>query len=165
VSLKEDPKKYILVTGTPRSGTTWVGKMLSANGTTGYIHEPFNHINARIHDSPIKYRHRYIDEKVELEQDGIFKKYLDYYFDPSWRFLFKSISKLSNVDSRYIVPFRQILRNFSDYPVSVIKDPFALLSAEWLHQTYNCEVVIVIRHPAAYALSMKQVYFKVKRNY
>ena len=34
--------KPILVTGSHRSGTTWVGKMLAATGSVGYIHEPFN---------------------------------------------------------------------------------------------------------------------------
>ncbi len=30
----------ILVTGTHRSGTTWVGKMLAAGPSTAYISEP-----------------------------------------------------------------------------------------------------------------------------
>jgi LPS sulfotransferase NodH len=32
----------ILVTGTHRSGTTWVGKMLAADSSTAYISEPLN---------------------------------------------------------------------------------------------------------------------------
>src|ERR1700690_511958 len=32
----------ILVTGAHRTGTTWVGKMLSANRQTAYISEPLN---------------------------------------------------------------------------------------------------------------------------
>ena len=32
----------ILVTGAPRSGTTWVGRMLTLAPGVGYIHEPFN---------------------------------------------------------------------------------------------------------------------------
>ena len=32
----------ILVTGTHRSGTTWVGKMLAADSRTAYISEPLN---------------------------------------------------------------------------------------------------------------------------
>jgi hypothetical protein len=35
-------RRPILVTGMPRSGTTWVGKMLCAGGGAGYIEEPFN---------------------------------------------------------------------------------------------------------------------------
>src|SRR5258707_7647151 len=32
----------ILVSGSHRSGTTWVGKMIAASPAVGYIHEPFN---------------------------------------------------------------------------------------------------------------------------
>src|ERR671932_1346798 len=32
----------ILVTGMPRSGTSWVGKMLEASGRVVYINEPLN---------------------------------------------------------------------------------------------------------------------------
>ena len=32
----------ILVTGSVRSGTTWVGRMLCLSKEMGYIHEPFN---------------------------------------------------------------------------------------------------------------------------
>jgi hypothetical protein len=32
----------ILVTGTPRSGTTWVGKIIATSPSVGYIKEPFN---------------------------------------------------------------------------------------------------------------------------
>jgi hypothetical protein len=35
-------KRPILVTGAPRSGTTWVGKMLALAPGVGYVHEPFN---------------------------------------------------------------------------------------------------------------------------
>ena len=33
--------KPILVTGSHRSGTTWVGKMIAASPLVGYIQEPF----------------------------------------------------------------------------------------------------------------------------
>ena len=32
----------ILVTGSPRSGATWTGKMIAASPSVGYIWEPFN---------------------------------------------------------------------------------------------------------------------------
>ena len=32
----------ILVTGAPRSGSTWVGNVLALDKRTGYVHEPFN---------------------------------------------------------------------------------------------------------------------------
>ncbi|MBW3595373.1 MAG: hypothetical protein KY391_07315, partial [Actinobacteria bacterium] len=35
-------KRPIVVTGSHRSGTTWVGRMLCLSGEAGYIHEPLN---------------------------------------------------------------------------------------------------------------------------
>jgi hypothetical protein len=35
-------KKAILVTGSHRSGSTWVGKMIAQSPSVVYIHEPFN---------------------------------------------------------------------------------------------------------------------------
>lgn len=35
-------KNPILVTGSPRSGTTWIGKMLSFGDNVHHIYEPFN---------------------------------------------------------------------------------------------------------------------------
>lgn len=32
----------VVVTGIPRSGTSWVGKMLQASGELTYINEPLN---------------------------------------------------------------------------------------------------------------------------
>jgi hypothetical protein len=37
------------------------------------------------------------------------------------------------------------------------KDPFALMSAEWLHKRFKMEIVILIRHPAAFAGSVKRL--------
>jgi hypothetical protein len=37
----------------------------------------------------------------------------------------------------------------------LLKDPIAFFCAEWLAQQYNMDVVILIRHPAAFASSLK----------
>lgn len=36
------PRRWLLVTGMPRSGTTFAGRVLSAPLAVDYIHEPFN---------------------------------------------------------------------------------------------------------------------------
>jgi hypothetical protein len=37
----------------------------------------------------------------------------------------------------------------------LLKDPFAVFSAEWFAQKLGCQVVITLRHPAAFASSLK----------
>jgi hypothetical protein len=39
----------------------------------------------------------------------------------------------------------------------LIKDPFAVFSAPWLAKRLNCKVVITVRHPAAFANSLKRL--------
>src|SRR5699024_11082686 len=39
----------------------------------------------------------------------------------------------------------------------LIKDPIACMSSEWLHNRFDMEVVIVIRHPAAFVASLKRL--------
>ena len=42
-------------------------------------------------------------------------------------------------------------------PRPLVKDPIALLSAEWLAQSFGMQVVVLIRHPAAFAASLKRL--------
>jgi hypothetical protein len=42
----------------------------------------------------------------------------------------------------------------------LMKDPIALLSAEWLAQRFDMEVVVLIRHPAAFASSLRRLGWK-----
>ena len=45
-----NPGNHILITGSHRSGTTWIGRTISEHPKVEYIHEPFNvdHPNPRI---------------------------------------------------------------------------------------------------------------------
>ena len=147
--------RKILVTGTQRSGTTWLGTILSCGTSVGYIHEPFNTVNVAIHDSPISIPYQHINKESNKRSSGAFLEYLEYFVDPGFRFFFNSVFPIKSIDSRYLIPGYQHILNGVKNGTQIIKDPFALLSAEWLHTSLNWDIVIVIRHPAAFALSMK----------
>src|SRR5688572_23661618 len=58
----------ILVTGTHRSGTTWVGKMLAADAGTAYISEPLNVLHRPgVFRPKVKYWYQYICDDNEKE--------------------------------------------------------------------------------------------------
>jgi hypothetical protein len=42
----------------------------------------------------------------------------------------------------------------------LLKDPLAVFSAEWLASTFNMNVVVMIRHPAAFVCSIKRLGWK-----
>lgn len=53
-------------------------------------------------------------------------------------------------------PFRRNLRGLFTRR-SVVKDPIAVNSAEWLAATFDMRVIVMIRHPAAVAASYKRL--------
>lgn len=153
--------KPILVTGSHRSGSTWVGKMLALSSEIAYIHEPFNIDNYRpgVCDIKFKYYFSYITQKHENETYFYkrFKKLINFSYD------FKR--GVIGIDGS-----KDILRTLRDYINffmyqraglrPLIKDPIALFSSEWLAANFDMEVVVLIRHPAAFASSLKMANWK-----
>src|SRR5947209_3701161 len=75
-------RKPILVTGSHRSGTTWVGKMLAATPSVGYIHEPFNLTHRPgICTAKFPYWFTYINEENESLYLEPLKNTLEFRFD------------------------------------------------------------------------------------
>ena len=148
-------ERPILVTGSHRSGTTWVGKMLSKAPSVGYIHEPFNY-NHRLGVCSAHFDtwFPYICQENEAHYEKAINKTVHF----SYTFT-KGISRVKD----YLDPLR-IVRDGSLYYWykllnyrPLIKDPIALFSAEWLSEKFNMDVVIMIRHPAAFVSSLKML--------
>lgn len=41
--------------------------------------------------------------------------------------------------------------------IPLLKDPIAVFSVEWLYETFACDPVLLVRHPAAFAASVKRL--------
>ena len=149
-------KKPILVTGAHRSGSTWIGKMIAKSLQVGYIHEPFNvkQCPPGICSAGFKYWFTYITKENELEFYDALKKTFEFKFDFSNAF--KKVKQ--PLDLWYVL---RSLGNFSLNHLlnsrPLIKDPIALLSAEWLADKFDMDVVVAIRHPAAFVSSIKRL--------
>ena len=145
----------ILVTGAHRSGTTWVGKMLAADADTAYISEPLNVLHRPgVFRAPVKYWYTFINHENAPEYLSAFRDLLNFQYHP-WLEI-KSIR--SGKD------FLRMGRDFHTFFIgsmhgqrALLKDPFAVFSAVWFAQTLNCEIVFTIRHPAAFASSLKRL--------
>jgi hypothetical protein len=145
----------ILVTGTHRSGTTWVGKMLAADSRTAYISEPLNVLHrpgvlrAKVHKW-----YQYICEDNEKDYLPSFLELLDYDYH-----LWDEIRSLRSMHD-----FLRMGRDFTIFYHGLLrgqrqlwKDPFAVFSTEWFAKRLNCKVVITVRHPAAFVSSLKRL--------
>ena len=142
----------ILVTGAHRSGTTWVGKMLATGGETAYISEPLNiHHRPGVLDVPTKYWYTYICEQNQSEYLDAFEDTLNFRYH-----IWEEIKAVRTVKDalRMFRDWSTFLRGklFNKRPM--LKDPFAIFSAPWFQNSFNCQIVIVIRHPAAFVSSL-----------
>jgi hypothetical protein len=125
--------------------------MLALAPGVGYVHEPFNpRFSAGRFD-------RYFTV-VTRENEARYAPELEHVLT----FRYELASRLR----RRHRP-RDVARTFRDFgrtqrvrrrhPRPLMKDPIALLSAEWLAQRFDMEVVVLIRHPAAFASSLKRL--------
>jgi hypothetical protein len=148
-------RRPILVSGVHRSGTTWVGKMLAADPGTAYISEPLNVLHRPgVFGAPIVYWYTYICAENEARYLPAFERLLRLRYD-AW-------AELGALRSR-----KDLLRMGRDLGIFVrgrlrrarplLKDPFAIFSLPWFIQRLDCQVVITVRHPAAFASSLKRL--------
>ena len=145
----------ILVTGAHRTGTTWVGKMLSANSQTAYISEPLNilHRSGVLHVC-VKHWYTYITEKNE-------DAYLPAFHD-LLRFRYHLLDEIKSLRST-----KDFFRMGRDLGIflhgrllhrrPLLKDPFATFSLPWFVERLGCQVVVTVRHPAGFASSLKRL--------
>lgn len=148
-------RKPILVTGSHRSGSTWVGKVISASPSVIYIHEPFNLSHEPgLCTAKFDYWFTYIsDENQHLYYDQLKKTMLLKYSVIEGMKEIRSLNDAKTISKNYARFFLYRHRNARP----LIKDPIAFFSAEWLSKTFDMNVLILIRHPAAFASSLKRL--------
>lgn len=145
----------ILVTGAHRTGTTWVGKMLAASGQAAYISEPLNLWHRPgVMRAEVPYWYQYINSDNQNDYLEALRQTL--------AFDYHLLAEIRSLRSR-----KDILRMLRDAGIfargrlaqqrPLFKDPFAVFSAPWFAERLGCRVVITIRHPAAFASSLKRL--------
>ncbi|MFZ5912131.1 MAG: sulfotransferase [Chloroflexota bacterium] len=145
----------ILVTGAHRTGTTWVGKMLAANPRTAYISEPLNAWHRPgVLGAPVEKWYTYLCEENESAYLPAFRETLAFRYG-LWR------------EVRALRSRKDVLRMGRDFAVflrgrllrqrPLLKDPFAVFSTPWFAARLGCRVVVTVRHPAAFASSLKRL--------
>lgn len=136
----------VLVTGSHRSGTTWVGSMLGlAPGTFVVPKEPFNP-NPRDYALGGLAEHwfAYAPALPQRAAERAYRRVLE---GRSLRVLRRA--GLWTAAWRYLAPWA--------HPRLIIHDPIAAFSSEWLGRRFGMAVVVLVRHPAAFAASLRRM--------
>ena len=145
----------ILVTGSHRSGTTWVGRVIGSSPLVGYIQEPFN-ILCRPGRCAARfpYWYYYICEDNEEQYFHQIEQTLQFRYQI--REEIRAMQKPRDA-ARMVRDFWRFQFNRVSRHRPLLRDPFALMSAEWLARRFNFNVVVLIRHPAAFVASIKSL--------
>lgn len=151
-------RSWIFVTGAPRSGTTFVGKVLSMPLSVDYIHEPFN---PDCGIPGVDQRFAYVDpEDPDPEWVARVSSLMAYrvrlrtgYYpeDTPGRRWIKAL-----VGSRGPFYYRLARLNPGGRH-AVVKDPIGCLLTEFLSRRFSMAPVVLIRHPAAFVSSYKRL--------
>jgi hypothetical protein len=143
----------ILITGSHRSGSTWVGRILGTAPGLGYIQEPFKPTTyPGVVPQPFPDWYHYLCAENQADATEIFSRVLqfDFHARAAWSTV-RSPRSFVRFCRRWARQSR--LRRRRCRPL--LKDPFALFSTEWLIRNFDTQVVMLIRHPAAFVSSLK----------
>ncbi len=153
---------WIFVTGLPRSGTTFVGRVLSLPVSVDYLHEPFN---------PSCGIPELAQDSLYLRPDDLTNPQAARYHDTIARMLryemrFKTVfypqdARLKRIAKRFLGGRSnvrlQLTRLNPFHRASVIKDPTAFLLTDFLSHHFGVKPVIVVRHPVAVVASWQKL--------
>jgi hypothetical protein len=147
-------KKPILVTGSHRSGTTWVGNTISQHRRIRYVQEPFN-VNDPNAQTGLELDNWFTHFNSSDRQQDIICAFDELLEHAPIRYA-KNVVKNANPDIKMPLRFAKhlLLETFVTDTV-LIKDPLALLSADWLHENYGSSNIVMIRKPEAFVGSLK----------
>jgi len=149
-----DNFRHILVTGSHRSGTTWVGRTIARNPGIRHILEPFS-VDYPCHDVDLRLSQWFTHYESSPQKREIRKTFDDLFRPGRVRYAYlrfrkspRGLERLAHFLAEVIYPPQR--------PRVLVKDPIALFSADWLYETYDLMVICMIRNPFAFVGSVKE---------
>jgi Sulfotransferase family len=149
----------VLVTGMPRTATSWVGKMLEASGRLVYVNEPLNprHPPGRspgVLRAEVTHAFQYISEENERVWLPAFRDTVRLRFHP--------LAELRRNHGPY--DLLRTLKYAAGFGLgrlrgrrALLDDPYAVFAAPWLARRVGCGVVVTVRDPVATVSSWRRL--------
>ena len=151
-------RPLILITGCPRSGTTWVADILARAPHTMLFSEPFSPDLSQRPCRVCNIRWNEWFYCVEEENAAEFQPAIEEMLalrHRTWEHLRKCKTTKNVVDVLARGARFRMARLTTTQ--SIIKDPLALLASPWLAREFGARVVVMIRHPAAVVSSFRRL--------
>jgi hypothetical protein len=152
-------RRPILITGLPRSGTSWVGKMLQATGEVVYVNEPLNPHrppgrSPGVLNASVTHAFQYICADNEAP-------WLRAYRDTT-RLRYHTLAELRA--NRALPDLARLAKNLTAFTAgrlrgrrALLDDPYAVLSAAWFAQRLGVITVVLVRDPVTWAGSWRKL--------
>jgi hypothetical protein len=154
-------ENWIFVTGAPRSGTTFLGKILSARLEVDYIHEPFN---PDCGIPGLEQRYLYLRPGEGGQYESLISKIFTYDFKLRTGY-YQNDSRARKLIKRFVGSRGPFYLRFAKlnpfHTAAVIKDPIGCLLTEYLSASFGVKPVVVIRHPVAFVASIRRLGWEV----
>jgi len=147
----------ILVTGSHRCGSTWVGRTLVRSQGALYIYEPFHpYFRPGICNARPAHWYEYVSDETPNRSrwTAALRRTLARRYDLG--------AELTAV--RGPRDIGRMVRDYAHFSWSrarsarvLLKDPIAFFSAAWIAKRFAAQIVVLTRHPAAFAHSLKRL--------
>lgn len=154
----------ILVTGSPRSGTTFTGDILATDRDVLTLYEPFNKdTSAHIHNLE---RFAYIS--ADAPRNALRGVEEAYALATAKRYAYAALGLRKGPNQaenpyHYRIAARELWkhpRNFTAVRRVCVKDPIAFFAAEWMSKRFDAQPVVLFRHPAGVISSYKKLHWQ-----
>jgi len=146
------PIKHVMVTGAHRSGTSYVGRVITKSRGYTYLTEPCNHqwgIEGINHFYP--YPSDYYKNLMDDFFRGNFKYKQGVYENPVVNIFTKLVGNKLSMTGTYYKYFGK------RYTRMLLKDPLGAYLSDYLHDRHDVSVLVLIRHPMAFSVSQKRM--------
>lgn len=145
----------ILVTGSHRCGSTWAGQTLARAPGIGYIDEPYdpNH-RPGICRARWNQWYAYVSKENAHLHERAIADTLAFRYSPAAELgALRSLHDAGRMARDAGLWLGRRLRGVRP----LMKDPIAFFSAPWLADRFGMKVLVLVRHPAAFASSLKRL--------
>jgi Sulfotransferase family len=145
----------ILVTGSHRSGTTWVGRTIAASPNIAYLDEPFSlRHRPGVLRTRFRYWFPYLTGPAAAPVAADLRRTFAYRY--SYAAELRAIESARDA-GRMARDAARFARWRARRARPLLKDPIAILAVPWLAAEFRAQPVVLIRHPAAFASSLKRM--------